>query len=520
MSNRQLRIRLGLFVVVAMGLLATLIVIFGSMPTLFRRSTIYTIRFTDAPGLAAGAPVRRSGVRIGEVISIELDEERGVVRAKVGLTAPYQIRRSDVPTLVTGVLGVDAAIDLLPREPEEGEVVDRTPWEVGSELVGTRAVTVGQLVKGASDVVPSAQETLNEIRKSMARVERLATRVEKSVPIFEDTLRDYQKLAQRANQTIPELEKTNAQVQQLLRSGQDAMPDVQRGIEELQLLLRDARAAWPDLLRTNKEVQELARGVREALPTVQTTFEEVQNLAADSRKVIPKVESGIEDAATATRQVNRFVEDINTLYQSNKERIDQTIKDVANIASQTSRLLSDQNRQSVERTLRNLEQGSNRIPKITEDLSDASAQGRTTLRQLAQAAEQVQSTLNDVQRVTRPLGERSERIVANVDSATAQINLLLGDVRAFLRAVDQSTGTLRKFLNDPSLYNNLDGTVVGVLKLLPQIERILKDVEVFADKLARHPEALGIGGVIRPGSGLKNPPTPPIQPSPLYVPHP
>jgi hypothetical protein len=26
---------------------------------------------------------------------------------------------------------------------------------------------------------------------------------------------------------------------------------------------------------------------------------------------------------------------------------------------------------------------------------------------------------------------------------------------------------------------------------------------VFADKVARHPESLGVGGVVRPGSGLK-----------------
>ena len=29
---------------------------------------------------------------------------------------------------------------------------------------------------------------------------------------------------------------------------------------------------------------------------------------------------------------------------------------------------------------------------------------------------------------------------------------------------------------------------------------------LHADKLARHPEAIGLGGVVRPGDGLKNPP--------------
>jgi hypothetical protein len=44
--------------------------------------------------------------------------------------------------------------------------------------------------------------------------------------------------------------------------------------------------------------------------------------------------------------------------------------------------------------------------------------------------------------------------------------------------------------------------------MTPKIERVLKDVEIFTDKIARHPESIGLGGVVRPGSGLKdNPPS-------------
>jgi len=56
-------------------LLAVLVVMFGSLPTLFKRSDIYTIRFVDAPGVGQGTPVRRSGVRIGEVKNFQLDDE-------------------------------------------------------------------------------------------------------------------------------------------------------------------------------------------------------------------------------------------------------------------------------------------------------------------------------------------------------------------------------------------------------------------------------------------------------------
>jgi phospholipid/cholesterol/gamma-HCH transport system substrate-binding protein len=44
---------------------------------------------------------------------------------------------------------------------------------------------------------------------------------------------------------------------------------------------------------------------------------------------------------------------------------------------------------------------------------------------------------------------------------------------------------------------------------MPRVERALKDLEVFADKLARHPESIGLGGALRPSSGLKEAPTTP-----------
>jgi hypothetical protein len=46
-----------------------------------------------------------------------------------------------------------------------------------------------------------------------------------------------------------------------------------------------------------------------------------------------------------------------------------------------------------------------------------------------------------------------------------------------------------------------------VTRLIPRLDRVLKDMEVFADKLARHPESLGLGGLVRPSAGLKDAPS-------------
>jgi hypothetical protein len=104
----------------------------------FKRNNLYTIRFADAAGVGPGTPVRRSGVRIGEVQDVILDDGRGVVRVRVAIDPRYAIRRHEQPKLNVGPLGGDVSIDFVPVPAEEGQPVDRSVLEPGSEIVGVR----------------------------------------------------------------------------------------------------------------------------------------------------------------------------------------------------------------------------------------------------------------------------------------------------------------------------------------------------------------------------------------------
>ncbi len=196
MSDRSMRWGIGLFVLVSLALLGALIIMFGSLPTMFKRSNIYTIRFVDAPGVGPGTPVRRSGVRIGEVRDVLLDDERGIVRVQVAIDPRYSLRRNEQPILNIGLLGSDASIDFVPASAENGEAVDRSALEPGSELVGVRPANVNTLLNRASEVAPTAQETLAEIRRSLQRLERMS-------PLAEETMKEYRDLAKDVRRQHP-----------------------------------------------------------------------------------------------------------------------------------------------------------------------------------------------------------------------------------------------------------------------------------------------------------------------------
>src|SRR6478736_6136858 len=104
---RTLRLRLGAFVAVSLVLLAGLVVLFGRAPTLFSTRSAYTITFPEAPGVGPGTPVRKSGVRIGEVTTLDLDEVTGRVLVKVAVDRKYPPRVSDDVTIVRGILNGD-----------------------------------------------------------------------------------------------------------------------------------------------------------------------------------------------------------------------------------------------------------------------------------------------------------------------------------------------------------------------------------------------------------------------------
>ncbi|MCP4506445.1 MAG: hypothetical protein GY826_08620, partial [Fuerstiella sp.] len=72
------------------------------------------------------------------------------------------------------------------------------------------------------------------------------------------------------------------------------------------------------------------------------------------------------------------------------------------------------------------------------------------------------------------------------------------------KLVNQNDGTVKKLLTDPSVYRNLNSTAASLVVLLENLKPVVSDLQVFSDKVARHPELLGVRGVVRGSSGIKD----------------
>lgn len=415
MSNQTMKVQIGILVLGGFLLLGVLVIMFGSIPSLFKSVNSYSVSFQDAPGISHGAPVRRSGVRIGQVASIYLNDKTGQVIVTLTIERSYKIRKYEQPTLVTGLLGNDSSIDLIPKG---GDVKDPDRDEVpaGTVIEGVRGANVASLLNKASDIVPNTQETLNEMTKSIQKLEKLAPKVEEALKEFTSTA---------------------------------------------------------------KKVQE----------------------------VIPDVKKMIDEYSAVARQYNRVGERVDLLIQNNQEKFIKVIDLAVDDLNRLGNILSDENQKQVNAILKNVRKGSEDLDQVTKTADSMMKELRALVKKINDEFSVVEDVVNDVSKLLKPFANRSESLARNLDETLEKGALVFTDVRELVRVIGQADGTFKRFLTDPGIYNSLDNAIQSVARMTPKIERILKDVEIFTDKIARHPESIGLGGVVRPGSGLKdNPP--------------
>lgn len=476
-TSNRLRVAIGFFVLASLIALAVLITLFGGFPSYLRPAETYTIIFDNAQGVAPGTPVLRSGVRIGEVRSVQLDNETGKVRVVIAIDEGYTLRKGDRATLTRNLLGGDTSIAFVP--PDDPRKVDATSVEPGAELPGSRAPDASRLLEKTANLVVPAQETLDEMRKFVAQMNRMT-------PLMEQTLTEYRELGKTGNKIAPKIGESN---------------------EELRELIRSARQAVPELRKTNDAIRTLAQNTNAAVPELRKTNALVQDLLRTAQKMAPELERTNEEARQAIRTWGRVGERASVLLQANEEKITKSLEQLQRALTQANELLSKDNINDVRAIVKNSRLASERFESIARGADEALRDSRLALNQLTQTMRRLDTVLIDLQKATVPFGERSPGILKNLDESAAQLKSTLADFRDLMRVAARSDGTVQRLLGDPALYNNINDAACMVKHLMPRIDRALRDVEIFADRIARHPELLGVRGAIRPGSGLKEAPS-------------
>jgi phospholipid/cholesterol/gamma-HCH transport system substrate-binding protein len=121
MNERVMQFRVGVMVIAAVVFAAILALMFTGFPSVFHKTYSIRVEFPATPGLAVGAPVRKRGIRIGEVSNIELTaDDRVLVTLRIG--ANYEIHHDETCWIKNSLLA-DAWLEFEPTQASDSKPV-------------------------------------------------------------------------------------------------------------------------------------------------------------------------------------------------------------------------------------------------------------------------------------------------------------------------------------------------------------------------------------------------------------
>ena len=300
MAKQANRMMIGVFVVIAVILMAASLVVFGSGK--FFKKTVKCVLYFDEPvkGLSVGAPVLFQGVQIGSVVSIVLEVDPAMLQVHIPIVIEYEPDRFHV-----------RAKEPVVRDPRKNvaKLIEkglRAQLTMQSFITGQLAIELGFYPEAGICYPPAQVDTEYKdyivIPTCKSTGEKLANALEKL---------DLEALRKK-------LESTLAGVDQLVNN-----PDLTASVRALRDTLQDAsklvtrvdRQVDPvadDLKKTVKDIGKVARDadakVSELTTGLDKTMSSARGVVSEDSPLIVELQNTLKEIAAASRSLRQLAD--------------------------------------------------------------------------------------------------------------------------------------------------------------------------------------------------------------------
>jgi len=164
-KERRTIVRAGVFVALALAVLAVVVLLIGKANRVFERQVSYHMYFENVEGLKTDSPVWVGGLEVGRVSAIDFlsDVEDRRIDVKVDLAKRFasRIRADSVARISSrGVLG-DKAIDISMGSAKAA------PIPPGSEIPSGSSGELTALLKNGSEVLENAVQITKDLKRAV-----------------------------------------------------------------------------------------------------------------------------------------------------------------------------------------------------------------------------------------------------------------------------------------------------------------------------------------------------------------
>jgi phospholipid/cholesterol/gamma-HCH transport system substrate-binding protein len=327
MISRAERARLGIFLFVAIGLMVLAVSLLAGYH-FTRERDMYTVRFTESvSGLEVGAQVKYNGVRIGQIIDIEID-------------------RSDLERVIATL-----------------EVRHRTPVKVDSEAVlvsmGITGLRFVELTGGSKrakllnpgDEIPSGKSLMGTLE---GKAEDIAVRTELALDKINRVLSD--KNIRGVHDIVVNMSDITGDVADLLKENKQNITKI---IGNVEVTSRDLKQTMASL---NRSTERLEGVITESEPKVGDIMDNLSATAKDFRKAgksLARIDNILKDIAGTLGRFNGYLKDVDLGALAGDAQV--AVSQAKEMLKSMRRLVDAsrgdiyQSSKSLKKTLRNLE---------------------------------------------------------------------------------------------------------------------------------------------------------------------
>jgi phospholipid/cholesterol/gamma-HCH transport system substrate-binding protein len=238
--------------------------------------------------------------------------------------------------------------------------------------------------------------------------------------------------------------------------------------------------------------------------------------ASDPLEAVTRLEERVEDTLVAFQDTSRewqmVAKNLNSVVDTQRGNLTNVIERAVLALDSFTKTMESADRALTQaggilgdpQIQQNIRQVSAELPALAKETRETISSARETIVAAKMSIQQIGKSLDHISAATDPLAQHSASMTAKLDHSLGQLDSLLTELNTFSQIVNSKNGTLQKFASDPALYENMNRSAASMAVVLRNLEPILADVRVFSDKVARHPELLGVSGALKGSSGIKD----------------
>jgi ABC-type transporter Mla subunit MlaD len=280
----------------------------------FTRGVSVRVHFKSVGDLVPGAWVRKSGIKVGSVASLQAAEDEKTVVVTLTMKPGQIVRATDRFSLISkGILG-----DMY---------VEQKPGPKDSPLVQEGQIFEGDEPFSLTDVLSG--DTMNTVTDLVASITKIADILARNSVTLDTTLRDLQKAVSNARQITDDVARVTYTVPKMAEQVSTSITKLQVTVDHLsdatdrttKKLETDLGAGADDLAASLKSIRKASADIQVMVDQLSAKGSVVQTLASpDTSQSVSATLKNLEEISRSllktTQDTQKIVEGVSTILKA------------------------------------------------------------------------------------------------------------------------------------------------------------------------------------------------------------